>query len=130
MNLAKEKQICIETCPISNEILRLTASILSHPLPELVAHGVPTTINNDDPGILGQEDSGSLSHDYWQALQAFGNFGLSGIGSLARTSVKFATYDDHMDLESKYRLRKLGLWDTKWEEFCRWVVETFGEWEK
>lgn len=130
MELVKEKQICIETCPISNEILRLTSSILAHPLPELVAHGVPTTINNDDPGILGQEDSGSLSHDYWQALQAFGNFGLGGIGSLARTSVKFATYDDHMDLNSQFRLDKLALWDSKWEEFCAWVVEKYGEWEK
>lgn len=54
VDLVKEKRILIESCPISNEVLRLCGSIMSHPLPALIARGVPCSLNNDDPAMLGQ----------------------------------------------------------------------------
>jgi adenosine deaminase CECR1 len=80
----KEKQILIESCPISNEVLRLTASILNHPLPALLSRGVATSLSNDDPALLGQGTSG-LTHDFWQALQGWENLGLAGLVSLLRS---------------------------------------------
>ena len=80
----KEKRILIESCPISNEVLRLTASILSHPLPALLSRGVPVSLSNDDPALLGQGTSG-LTHDYWQALQGWENLGLAGLVSFLRS---------------------------------------------
>lgn len=122
MELAKQKHICIEMCPISNEVLRLNNSILSHPLPALMANGLDVTINNDDPGILGQKASGSLTHDYWQVIQAYDNVGLGGLGALAETSVRFGAYGEDGAAE-----KRLVQWRKMWTEYCEWIVKEFGE---
>lgn len=54
VDLVREKRILVESCPISNEVLRLCGSITSHPLPALIARGLPCSLNNDDPAMLGQ----------------------------------------------------------------------------
>lgn len=60
IDMVKEKRILVENCPISNEVLRLCASVMSHPLPALLARGVSCSLCNDDPAILGQDVSGKL----------------------------------------------------------------------
>ncbi|KAL7273666.1 hypothetical protein RUND412_003462 [Rhizina undulata] len=130
ISILKSHNICLEICPISNEILRLTSSILSHSLPALLANGVPVSLNNDDPGILGQKSTGSMTHDYWQVLQAFDNVGLEGLGDLAETGVRFAAFEGvEVAVEEGVRAERLREWRGKWEAFCAWVVEEFGgEW--
>ena len=91
--MVKTKKILVESCPISNEVLRLTSSIKAHPLPALLARGVACSLSNDDPGVLGYGTSG-VTHDYWQALQGWENLGLAGLGSLAENSVRWACYED------------------------------------
>ncbi|KAF1808331.1 adenosine deaminase family protein [Eremomyces bilateralis CBS 781.70] len=136
IDLVKNKKILIETCPISNEILRLTASILQHPLPALLAQGVPASLCNDDPAILGQGASG-MTHDFWQALQGWENLGLAGLGSLAENSVRWAAFDDCDAKEWQKQLRegamgtgvraeRLKEWMVKWERFCQWIVDEYG----
>ena len=128
MKLAKEKGVCMECCPISNKILRLTASIMQHPLPALLANGVPVSINNDDPGILGQLETGSLSHDYWRVLQAFENVGLERIDDLAETGIIWAAFGGVAVFEiSGVREQRLQEWRGRWDKFCEWVVAEFGE---
>lgn len=78
IDMVKEKQILVECCPISNEVLRYTASIMSHPLPALLSRGVKAALSNDDPALLGQGTSG-MTHDFWQALQGWDNLGLAGL---------------------------------------------------
>lgn len=130
MQLCRVRGVCLEVCPISNEILRLTSSIMAHTLPALLAHGVPVCLNNDDPGILGQARTGSLSHDYWQVLNAFENVGLEGLGDLARTGVRFGAYPaaEVGVTDCPVVAEKLRLWDAMWEEFCAWVVQEYGQW--
>lgn len=77
----RERKIMIESCPISNEILRLCSSINSHPLPALLARGVAASLCNDDPVLLGQGTTG-MTHDFWQALQGWENLGLAGLVSI------------------------------------------------
>lgn len=48
MQIFKEKNIAIESCPISNEVLGLTPVIAGHHLPILLANNVPCTINSDN----------------------------------------------------------------------------------
>lgn len=48
MEKFREKNIAIESCPISNEILGLTPNIAGHNLPVLLANKVPCTINSDN----------------------------------------------------------------------------------
>ncbi|TVY16243.1 Adenosine deaminase 2-A, partial [Lachnellula arida] len=93
IDLVKQKSILVESCPISNEVLRYTASIMSHPLPALLARGVPAALSNDDPALLGQGTSG-MTHDFWQALQGWENLGLEGLGSLAQNSVRWSAFED------------------------------------
>ncbi|KAF4591889.1 adenosine deaminase family protein [Ophiocordyceps camponoti-floridani] len=93
IDMVKEKQILIESCPVSNEVLRLCGSITSHPLPALLARGVACCLCNDDPAMLGQGTAG-MSHDFWQALQGWDNLGLAGLGSLAENSVRWAAFED------------------------------------
>ena len=80
IDMVKEKKIMVECCPISNEVLRYTASIKMHPLPALLARGVKAAIANDDPSMMGQGTAG-LAHDFWQALQGWENLGLAGLVS-------------------------------------------------
>ena len=136
LEMVKEKRILVESCPISNEVLRFTGSIMSHPLPALLAHGVPVALCNDDPAILGQGISG-MSHDFWQALQGWKNLGLEGLGSLAENSVRWAAFEDCTAAEwvqdikkgmvgNGIRAQRLNEWMIEWEIFCQWVVSAYG----
>ncbi len=136
IDMVKEKRILVESCPVSNEILRLTGSIMSHPLPALIARGVPAALCNDDPAILGQGSTGT-THDFWQALQGWDNLGLPGLGALAENSVRWASYEDCSAKEwlkqvkegalgTGIRAQRLKEWMGDWERFCQWVVTEYG----
>lgn len=53
MQVCKDKNIAIETCPISNEVLGLCPTAKTHHLPVLLSNCVPCTISSDDPGSWG-----------------------------------------------------------------------------
>jgi adenosine deaminase CECR1 len=136
IDMIKDKKILIESCPVSNEVLRLCGSIASHPLPALLARGVPCALCNDDPTILGQGVTG-MSHDFWQALQGWENLGLAGLASLAENSVRWATFDDvsakawSQEIKDgrfgkSTRATRMQEWHQEWEKFCQWVVLEYG----
>lgn len=137
IDMVKEKRILIESCPISNEVLRLCGSVTAHPLPALLARGVVCSLCNDDPAMLGQDTAG-MSHDFWQALQGWQNLGLAGLGSLAENSVRWAAFEDQNQAEwmkgvkeaslgSGVKAERLQQWQVEWEKFCLWIVTEFGE---
>ena len=136
VDMVKDKRILIESCPVSNEVLRLTGSILSHPLPALIARGVACALCNDDPAMLGQGVSG-MTHDFWQALQGWESLGLEGLASLAENSVRHASFGDCSAKEWSQEIkegafghgergRRMKEWAKEFEEFCAWVVQEFG----
>jgi adenosine deaminase CECR1 len=137
IDMVKDKKILVESCPISNEVLRLCASVLSHPLPALLARGVSCSLCNDDPAILGQDTAG-MTHDFWQALQAWDNLGLAGLASLAENSVRWAAFEDlsatewvtgirEATLGKGVRAERMKEWSVEWEQFCLWVVTEYGD---
>lgn len=137
IDMIKEKRILIESCPISNEVLRLCGSITAHPLPALLARGVACSLCNDDPAMLGQDTAG-MSHDFWQALQGWQNLGLAGLASLAENSVRWAAFEDQGQAEwikdikeatlgSGVKAKRLREWQVEWERFCLWIVTEYGE---
>ncbi|OWO97467.1 hypothetical protein B2J93_5280 [Marssonina coronariae] len=137
IDMVKEKKILVESCPISNEVLRLCASVMSHPLPALLARGVACSLCNDDPAILGQDTNG-MTHDFWQALQGWDNLGLAGLASLAENSVRWAAFEDQTpaqwvagikeaSLGSGVRAERMRQWSVEWEQFCLWIVTEFGD---
>ena len=52
MKLAVERNIALEVCPISNQVLKLVEDIRNHPIVELIQDGdFPLVIAPDDPGL-------------------------------------------------------------------------------
>lgn len=132
VDMVKEKKILIESCPISNEILRLSSSILSHSLPALLSRGVSVSLNNDDPAILGHGKNG-LSHDFWQSYIAFENLGLEGLGTMAENSIKWCAVEDQKTPEwlkgindgymgKTIKAQMLKEWRREFEKWCQWVA--------
>ncbi|KIX07271.1 uncharacterized protein Z518_01924 [Rhinocladiella mackenziei CBS 650.93] len=131
IDMVKDKKILVESCPISNEILRLSSSILSHSLPALLSRGVPVSLNNDDPAILGHGKNG-LSHDFWQAYMAFENLGLEGLGTMAENSLKWCAVEDQKSadwtktitegyLGKGTKAKLLREWRSEWERWCQGI---------
>ena len=48
----KEQKICLELCPISNELLHLCGNAREHPFPQLLAAGLHCTLNADNPSLF------------------------------------------------------------------------------
>lgn len=135
IDMVKEKRILVESCPISNEILRLSSSILSHSLPALLSRGVSVSLNNDDPAILGHGKNG-LSHDFWQTFMAFENLGLEGLATMAENSVRWSAVEDQTqgewlkEISEGYmgkgvKAQRLKEWRSEFEKFCQWIIMEF-----
>ena len=63
--MAIEKNIAIEVCPISNQVLKLVEDIRNHPVVELIQDGnFPIVIAPDDPGKV-QKKLGNLFKFWW-----------------------------------------------------------------
>ncbi|KAJ5814621.1 hypothetical protein N7474_006398 [Penicillium riverlandense] len=140
IELVKEKKILVECCPISNEVLRLTSSIKSHPLPALLSRGVPVSLCNDDPAILGHGRNG-LTHDFWQALQGLDNVDVVGLAMMVQNSIRWSCYEDQSTAEWKKEVHegilgegikaaRLREWCSDFEKFCEWVVLEFAEFDE
>ena len=132
IDMVKDKKILVESCPISNEVLRLSSSILSHSLPALLSRGVACSLNNDDPAILGHGKNG-LSHDYWQSFMAWENLGLEGLATMAENSIKWCAVEDQKSAEwtkgvtdgymgKTLKAKMLKEWRTEFEKWCQWVI--------
>ena len=136
IDLAKERKILVECCPISNEILRLASCIKTHPLPALLARGVSVSLSNDDPAVLGHGKNG-LCHDFWQALQGLDNMRVEGLAQVVENSIRWSCYEDKSSADwtdeiekgingSGLKAARLREWHADFEEFCAWVVSEFG----
>ncbi|PGH04678.1 hypothetical protein GX51_03345 [Blastomyces parvus] len=136
IDLVKDKKILIECCPISNEVLRFTSSIMTHPLPALLARGVPVALCNDDPTLLGYGKNG-LTHDFCQVLNGLENVGLAGLATMAENSIRWSCFEDQNSSEWLRDIRSgvtgTGLkaanlrgWQIEFERFCQWVILEFG----
>jgi len=69
MEMARLKDIPIEVCPISNQVLGLVADIRNHPASSLVKSSFPLVISSDDPPVWGALP---MSHDFYAAFLAIG----------------------------------------------------------
>ena len=132
VDMVKDKKILVETCPISNEVLRLSTSILYHSLPALLSRGVTVSLSNDDPAILGHGKNG-LSHDFWQSFMAFANLGLEGLATMAENSLRWSAVEDQKTPEWLASIKEsymgktakgkmLKEWRSEFEKWCQWVI--------
>lgn len=103
----------MESCPISNEILRYTANTSVHPVLSLLARNVPVAICNDDPCQFGNP---GLTPDFYQLLSASDNLALSSLGVLAKNSI------DHFLISEGRKDNYRKKWEEKWTAFLADVV--------
>jgi adenosine deaminase CECR1 len=113
MQLAREHGVCVEVCPISNELLHLCKTIQSHPLPELLAYGVPCSINTDDAMIL----QNTVTADLAQVLLASTRLDLVSLRELGCLSIVHSCLDD------ADKARALARYKQDFELFCKTIVE-------
>jgi len=114
MQIVKERDIAIEVCPISNQVLGYVADLRNHPAVTYLNGGLPVVICPDDPGVWRC----AFSYDFYVAFMAWG-LDLKGLKQLAMNSLLYSA----MDQEEKERA--LRVWEEKWEEFIGWLNEYF-----
>ncbi|KAH8826920.1 Metallo-dependent hydrolase [Flagelloscypha sp. PMI_526] len=118
VKLCRERNICVEMCPISNEVLRLTTSMSMHPLPALYNSGVPIALSSDDPAVFGNL---ALSFDFFQVLVGSEISGLLTMADIARDSIKYSLMNEDEKAKASKNYEK------KWEEFAQWVLSEHGD---
>lgn len=86
-NAVKVREIPIEICPISSQVLNLVRDLRNHPAAFYVSENLPIVIGNDDAGFWNAK---ALSYDFYYAFMAFTpvNAGLKTLKQLALNSVK------------------------------------------
>ena len=107
IELAKEKDVCIEVNPLSNQILGYVKDLRLHPASLMLRHGIQCSISSDDPAIF---DYQGLSYDYWYATMAW-ELSLKDIKKLVFNSITYST------LNSKEKKHALHYLNKKWAEF-------------
>ncbi|ORY61517.1 uncharacterized protein BCR38DRAFT_411384 [Pseudomassariella vexata] len=112
----KAQGICLELCPISNEVLGLTQRIGAHSMYPLLANNVHCCLNSDN-GTLFRS---TLSHDFYQAIVGRKDMTIFGWRQLIEWSIDHSVMQD--EREGK-RLRTM--WESEWARFVAWINKEF-----
>ena len=112
MQIVKERDIAIEVCPISNQVLGYVADLRNHPAVLYINSGLPVVICPDDPCIW----KCTFSYDFYAAFMAWG-LDLKCLKKLAMNSLIYSA----MNPEEKERA--LEFWRGKWVKFITWLNE-------
>ena len=94
----KDRDICVECCPLSNMVLGYVKDLRQHPMAYLIRRGVQVSISSDDPGLFGYE---GVTLDYLYAMGAW-QLDLRDLKQLSLNGIKYASITE----EQKERLRK------------------------
>ncbi|KAF5299661.1 hypothetical protein FQA39_LY11456 [Lamprigera yunnana] len=110
MQLAKEKNIALEVCPISNQVLMLVSDLRNHPASFLISIGYPIVISYDDPTFWG---SRALSYDFYMAFMGMANRSadLRLLKKLSENSMKYSA------LPEDEKLLAIEKWNLMWDTF-------------
>ncbi|XP_074032961.1 adenosine deaminase-like [Leptinotarsa decemlineata] len=110
MKMIKEKNIAVEICPISNQVLKLVDDIRNHPGALLIANNFPVVVAPDDPSFWGAK---GLSYDWYYAFMGMTSreSDLRFLKQLAKNSIEFST------LNEEEKVAAFGKWENDWNSF-------------
>jgi adenosine deaminase CECR1 len=111
----KERSMCIEACPLSNQFLYYVYNLSQHPAIAFYHMGLPISINPDDPARFGYNGS---TPDFFVAAHAFG-FDLKDFKLLGIYSILHAVCSE--DLKGKL----LKQFAEDWAKFMDWFKEKY-----
>ncbi|KAK4206058.1 hypothetical protein QBC37DRAFT_244879, partial [Rhypophila decipiens] len=106
---------CCEVCPISNEILGLTARMNGHAVYSLLANNVHCTVSTDNGTLFRSR----LSHDFYQMMAGKPDMTLHGWRQLIEWSIEHSS----MEMDERKELHKS--WLVMWDKFCRDMIDRY-----
>ena len=107
MKVVKEKDICIECCPISNFLLGYVLDLRCHPARGFLKEGIPVTISPDDPGFMYYE---GVTLDYVYCYLAW-ELDMSDLKQLCQNTITYASASD------EYKKKLQEFFNEKWDKF-------------
>jgi adenosine deaminase CECR1 len=110
MEMARERGIAVEVCPISNQILGYVGDLRAHPAVAYINAGIPVVLAPDDPGVMRH----TFSYDFYQAFMAW-ELDLRELKQLAMNSLL------HSAMDPEEKRQALAVWRERWAEFVRWL---------
>ncbi|KAK4232459.1 putative adenosine deaminase-related growth factor [Podospora fimiseda] len=113
MEQMKKQNVCVEVCPISNEILGLTPRISGHSVYNLLANNVHCTVSTDNGTFFRSR----LSHDFYQIMAGKSDMTLHGFRQLIEWSI------EHSCMESDVKQQVYQDWEKMWNHFCKRVAD-------
>lgn len=123
----KAQDLCIECCPISNEILGLHPHVKDAVVYKLMDEGIPCALASDNPTLFRYvlnipclksmtiahiHYSSTLAHEFYQFMIGKPKFNLQDWRQLMRDSLEHAVWND--DKERNY---VVGLWERSYRKF-------------
>ncbi|KAH7028030.1 uncharacterized protein B0I36DRAFT_351473 [Microdochium trichocladiopsis] len=112
------KRICIESCPISNEILGLSSHPSKHAVYGLLLSGYHCALSSDNPTLFRS----TLSHDFYQFLVGRGRGEQAMTLHVCKRLIEWSL--QHACLDNAERREIQAEWARRWEDFIKWINES------
>lgn len=103
----REEDICLEICPISNQMLRYTKDLRIHPVAQFMQQGIQCVICSDDPQIFETE---GIYYDLWEVYHG-AMIDLRDIKKLIKNSYLYSAMNE------TEKAAKLARWEEKWHRY-------------
>ncbi|CAD5112280.1 DgyrCDS1509 [Dimorphilus gyrociliatus] len=107
LNELKKRDVAIEICPVSNQILGYTADLRNHPGIGYIRNGLPVVLGSDDPGGFGYDN---FTIDWYEAFMGWG-LDLRDLKKLASNSIKYS------GLNSEEKTIAVQKWESSWNSY-------------
>ncbi|CAD5112283.1 DgyrCDS1512 [Dimorphilus gyrociliatus] len=107
LNELKKRDVAIEICPVSNQILGYTADLRNHPGVGYIRNGLPVILGSDDPGNFGYD---SFTVDWYEVFMGWG-LDLRDLKKLASNSIKYSVLTEE---EKQVAVQK---WEASWNNY-------------